>query len=427
MTSRSIFEGRYQGENNSETVMVWIPALVEIGLGLTAIAPFLVHRISVGGWRKQGLEYPTASSKLPNVTVLLPVWNESLIVKRKLNNLVAQNIRFSLLVIDSASTDSTVSLLKSWLKEHPDAFDSTTVIEMQERLGKTEAVRQALASLEEQNYLGLICMTDADAMLPPNAISRLQGWFADPTVGAVGAGALRHQALSSERTHRSMFEMLREGESARDSTPFLEGSCMMWRHKGFSSQQLNVNSNADDAQIATGVRLNGLRSLHDSAVHFEDIAPASLEGQRRQKIRRGQGLQRLLVSHRKSWFDRRLGTFAGILRREAHFHLFAPVLFAAAGCAAVLRWSIIGLAGMPIGALAMLHGSLALIELSCLTAWILNRQGIRVPLLSTLGALFSGMEHLLVAHWHSLRGRSLHMWRQHSDTRIALAESEDLN
>jgi len=406
--------------------MVWIPALVEVGLGLAAFVPFLVHRIAVGRWKKQGIEYPTVSSDLPNITVLLPVWNEALILKKKLDNLAAQTMNFSLLVIDSASTDSTVSVLNSWLKEHPEAFEDTTILQMQERLGKTEAVRQALVSLEEQAYDGLICMTDADALLPSNAVSRLQGWFADPTIGAVGARALRHQALSSERTHRSMFEMLREGESARDSTPFLEGSCMMWRQKGFSSQQLNIHSNADDAQIATGVRLNGLRSLHDSEIYFEDIAPTSIEGQRRQKIRRAQGLQRLLVSHRKSWFDRRLGTFAGILRREAHFHLFAPVLFAGAGCAAVLRWSIIGLAGMPNGALAILHGSLAMIELGCLTAWLLNRQGIRVPLLTTLGALFSGMEQLLVAHWYSLRGRSLHMWEQHTDTRIALAHAKDL-
>jgi chitinase len=36
------------------------------------------------------------------------------------------------------------------------------------------------------------------------------------------------------------------------------------------------------------------------------------------------------------------------------------------------------------------------------------------------------MEHLVIGHWHSLRGKSLHMWDQHSDTRIALSES-DLN
>ena len=407
--------------------MVWIPALVEVGLGVAALAPFLVHRVSVGMWRKKGLEYPLHSTELPSVTVLLPVWNEALIIEKKLTNLAAQNMRFSLLMIDSASNDSTLSTVKDWLNENPKAFDNSTVLEMKKRLGKTEAVRQAIHSLEEQDYQGLICMTDADAMLPPNALSRLQGWFADRTVGAVGAKALRHQALSGERTHRSMFEMLREGESARDSTPFLEGSCMMWKHSGFSSHQLNVQSNADDAQIATGVRLNGLRSLHDNEIYFEDIAPTTPEGQRRQKIRRGQGLQRLLVSHRKRWFDRRLGTFAGILRREAHFHLLAPLLFAGAAFAAILRWSIIGLAGMPNGSLAVLHGSLALVELGCLTAWLLDRQGIRIPLISTIGALFSGMEHLLAAHWQSLRGRSLHMWEQHSDTRKALAESDDLN
>ncbi len=420
-------EGRTQGEGEHQTDMVWIPALVEVGLGVAALAPFLIHRFSVGVWKKKGLEYPTSTAELPPVTVLLPVWNEELILSKKLDNLASQNMRFSLLMIDSASSDSTLSTAKAWMKKNPKAFESSKIIEMEKRLGKTEAVRQAIASLEERDYQGLICMTDADAMLPPNALSRLRGWFADRTIGAVGAKALRHQAVSGEQTHRSMFEMLREGESARDSTPFLEGSCMMWRIKGFSSTQLNVQSNADDAQIATGVRLNGLRSLYDSEVYFEDIAPTTPEGQRRQKIRRGQGLQRLLMSHRKRWFDKKLGTYASILRREAHFHLLAPMLLAGAALAAVLRWGIIGIAGMPNGSLAALHGILSMTELACLTAWLLDRQGIRIPILSTIGSLFSGMEHLLAAHWQSLRGRSLHMWEQHSDTRKALAEADDLN
>ena len=119
------------------------------------------------------------SAELPSVTVLLPVWNEELILKKKLDNLASQNMRFSLLLIDSASTDSTLSIAKLWLKENPKAFENSTVLEMKKRLGKTEAVRQAIHSLEERDYHGLVCMTDADAMLPPNALSRLQGWFAD--------------------------------------------------------------------------------------------------------------------------------------------------------------------------------------------------------------------------------------------------------
>ena len=70
--------------------MVWIPALVEVGFGIAALAPFIIHRISVGQWRKKKIEYPLSTGELPPVTVLLPVWNESLILKKKLENLAAQ-------------------------------------------------------------------------------------------------------------------------------------------------------------------------------------------------------------------------------------------------------------------------------------------------------------------------------------------------
>ena len=179
--------------------MVWIPALVEVGLGIAALTPFMVHRLSVGKWRKQGIEYPVNDRKRPDVTVLLPVWNEQLIIEKKLDNLAQQNIRCSLLVIDSASTDETVSKINAWIQSHPKVFDNFSLLTMKQRLGKTEAVRQAIEEMEKNGFDGCICMTDADALLPPDALQRLQGWFVDPSVGAVGARARRHGSLSSER------------------------------------------------------------------------------------------------------------------------------------------------------------------------------------------------------------------------------------
>ncbi len=340
--------------------------MVEVGLSALAFGPFLLHRLSVGRWRKTPLAYPKATQKMKDepIVVLLPVWNEGLIIEQKLANLGEQKgVHVELLVIDSASTDDTVVRIKQWLKANPQAFISHDLIEMKQRLGKSPAVQQALESLEARAFSGLICMTDADAQLPANAIERLRGWFANPTVGAVGASARRLGGVGAEHTHRSMFELLREGESARDSTPFLEGSLMMWRSSGFQSHQLNIRSNADDAQIATQVRLNGLRSIHDGGVHFTDVAPTTDEGQRRQKIRRAQGLQRLLLRQRKHWWNPRLGAFSSILRREAHFHLAAPLLMVGVAAAAVLRWGTVMTIGMPNGTLALVHGSLAMAEL----------------------------------------------------------------
>ncbi|MDB0004265.1 glycosyltransferase [Candidatus Poseidoniaceae archaeon] len=407
--------------------MVWIPAFAEIGLGALAFGPFLLHRWSVGRWRKTPLAYPQPDKKTEPcpVTVLLPVWNEALVIETKLANLASQEgVSFTLLAIDSASTDDTVRRIKRWLEKHPNAFANHELIEMEHRLGKSKAVQIALESLESNGFDGLVCMTDADASMPPNALKRLHGWFANPTVGAVGASARRSGGLGQEQVHRSMFELLREGESAYDSTPFLEGSLMMWRSRSFNASQMNIGSNADDAQIATQVRLNGLRSIHDPMMHFADVAPTTPEGQRRQKVRRAQGLQRLLLRHRKHWRSPRIGNFSKILRREAHFHLAAPLLLVGAATASVLRWGTVLLWGMPIGTLAMLHGSLAMCELLALTSWALHRNGMHIPGLATVGSIFTGMEHLLAAMWTSFRGRSLHMWDQHTDTRVLASKQK---
>jgi hypothetical protein len=106
-----------------------------------------------------------------------------------------------------------------------------------------------------------------------------------------------------------------------------------------------------------------------------------------------------------------------ILRREAHFHLAAPLLMLGVGATAILRWGTVMFIGMPNGELALLHGGLALMELFGLTAWALHRNGMRLPGLTPVGAIMTGFEHLLAAMWTSFRGRSLHMWDQHTDTR----------
>jgi hypothetical protein len=47
-----------------------------------------------------------------------------------------------------------------------------------------------------------------------------------------------------------------------------------------------------------------------------------------------------------------------------------------------------------------------------------------IPGLATVGSIFTGMEHLLAAMWTSFRGRSLHMWDQHTDTRVLASKQK---
>ena len=101
-----------------------------------------------------------------------------------------------------------------------------------------------------------------------------------------------------------MYTLLRVGEFGHDSTPFLEGSLIAWRAGLVSSSDLYYSSNADDAQIATAARLAGFRSIQDPDLKFSDQMPLKAKGQRRQKVRRAQGLIRLLARKRKHWFSK---------------------------------------------------------------------------------------------------------------------------
>ena len=407
--------------------MVVVPAIVEGAAMGIAMLPFVLHRWDMYRWDRDHRQQhaPKGGNHNERLTVLLPVWNEAAVMEKKLDNLAAQHLPIHLLVVDSASTDGTLDVLNDWRARHPKAFTSIEVVRMEQRQGKTAAVVKALTHLG-QHAEGLVCMTDADAMLERGCLQRMMQWFADPMIGAVGAVPNRIDARPDEEQHRAAWEAMRLAESMVDSTPFLEGSCMMWRPSCLAIDDLNPGANADDAQIATSVRCQGWRAIADPLATFIDVAPSTVEGQRRQKLRRAQGLQRLLTRMRKRATGKSQGVFGRIFRRQHHFHIIAPLAMMVATASAVLRWGFIALYGWPATfTLAnSLHLGFSIAETACLVLWWRSRNGRRSGPLSLLGQWLSSMEVLSRSLITTARGRSLHQWEQHSDVRERIVELE---
>ena len=397
--------------------MLLAAATTEIVLGALVALPMLIYRMKAKRWNRLALNYPQESHET-ELMILLPIWNESLVIEKKLDDLNRDYpFKTSLLVIDSASSDDSVEKVKQWLSNNPSVFSDSQVIEMPERLGKTSAVKQALESLDQQSFSGLVLMTDADALISEGTIIRLHGWFSDQSIGAVGSRANRKTELYGEKDYRSMYEMLRIAESKRDSTPFLEGSCMMWRHGTFSSDDLLVDSNADDAQIASLIRFGGLRSILDEDASFIDFAPTTVEGQSRQKIRRAQGLQNMLDRFPKQHKLPGEGYFSAIFRTQRYLHLVIPIMLFQIAIVAIIRWTYVSVTSMPTGYEAVIHASLSFVELLILVSWLTFRNGIRLPLVTTIGALITSFEYLFIARYRNSRGRPSHKWDQHIDVR----------
>ena len=398
--------------------MLFSPALFEIGFATLAGLPYLKQGLDLLMSRKRVLVRPEHRFS-GSLTILLPVWNEANVLTQKLDNLMetCQGFDPHLVIIDSASTDASVSIVEGWNGQ--DAFASYTLLRMEQRKGKTAAVKQALEHINQTIATDLVLMTDADALFEADTVSKLMHWFSDSTIGCVGASPKRLGQRTEEAEHRALFSMVRTMESKFDSTPFLEGSCMMWKREALDVEDLNVRSNADDAQIATNVRINGLRAIQDSDAYFIDHAPFQRKEHTRQKVRRAQGLQRHLLRQRRHWFNRRHGRFAATLRQEAALHLLSPLLLVGALVAMLARWATIGFAEIDFSnaTLTTMHVGLFVAEAIVFASWLSVRYSVRIPLLSQLGTIIDGNVQLVRALWKSARGTSLHMWDQHTDGR----------
>ena len=398
--------------------MLFSPALFEIGFATLAGLPYLKQGLDLFMSRKRELARPEQRYS-GSLTILLPIWNEANVLAQKLDNLMetCQGFNPHLVIIDSASTDASVSIVEAW--NGKDAFSSYTLLRMEQRKGKTAAVKQALEHINQSIATDLVLMTDADALFEADTVSKLMHWFSDSTIGCVGASPKRLGQRTEEEEHRALFSMIRTMESKFDSTPFLEGSCMMWKRDALDVEALNVRSNADDAQIATNVRINGLRAIQDSAAYFIDHAPHQRKEHTRQKVRRAQGLQRHLLRQRKHWFNRRHGRFAATLRQEAALHLLSPLLLVGALVAMLARWATIGFAEIDFSnaTFTTMHVGLFVTEAILFASWLSVRYGLRIPLFNQLGAIIDGNVQLVRALWKSARGTSLHMWDQHIDGR----------
>ena len=195
---------------------------------------------------------------------------------------------------------------------------------------------------------------------------------------------------------------------------------MMWRHGSFDTSDLNTDCNADDAQIASLIRINGLRSIFDSKASFTDFAPSTVEGQRRQKIRRAQGLQNMLRRFSQQHKLPDEGRFAKIFRTQNYLHNTAPILLFQIAISAIIRWLYVSINGMPVGFEAVIHASLAFIELMVLVSWLTYRNGIKLPGVNLIGSIVTSFEYLFIANFRNSRGVLSNKWDQHQDTRKLL-------
>lgn len=265
------------------------------------------------------------------ITVVIPTFNEEATIKKKLENLYAQTYPADLMetiVIDSASRDDTVKIVRDFMCSHKEL--NIEIITENKRRGKSAAINKAFSYANPQSEI--LVMTDVDAVFKEDAIEKILSCFIDPEIGAVcGTQTVLNPSESretkSEATYKHYYVKLRMGESALDSTPIFDGELAAYRAGVIRGMKVKENLNADDSQLANMVRRKGYRSICDPEAIFYEYAPLDWSSKQIQKVRRGQGLSRMFWYNKDMMFKKEYGKFGSVILPVNFFmHVISPFL-----------------------------------------------------------------------------------------------------
>ena len=296
----------------------------------------------------------TASDREPEVSVVLPVYNERGHLAREIARireaLESSSISFEIIVVDDGSTDGTGDLAARL------GLPGVYVVK-QPNAGKPAALNTGIRCARGE----ILVLVDGDTVLEPDAVAELVQPLADPAVGAVSGNAKvanRHGLLGRWQHLEYVigFNLDRRMFDLAECMPTVPGAIGAFRREalrdvgGVSAQTL-----AEDTDLTIAVGRAGWRIGYqpDSIAWTE--APSSVRQLWRQRYRWCYGTMQAMWKHRAALVHR-----GGARRALGYLLLFQVLLPLTAPMVDV--YGLYGLLFLPAAQVAAVWGGFVAVQ-----------------------------------------------------------------
>jgi cellulose synthase/poly-beta-1,6-N-acetylglucosamine synthase-like glycosyltransferase len=250
----------------------------------------------------------------PMVSVVTPTHNESSIMHKKIENLLATKYpkdKLEIIFVDD-SNDSTPDIIRDYIEKNP----NIRLISFGERMGYSPSM---LAGVKASNG-EIIVLSDAGSFHDADTIGNLVRHFRDPKVGAVtGKDVILNDnevVGSSEVLYMKFLDFVRKAETNMDSTFYFKGEASAAR-KSLISDFEGCSATFDTA-TALFIRQKGYKTIFDSDAKFYEYAPETRDERIKQKTIRAANWIKILFQFKGMAFRNRYGKF-GLLTMPANF------------------------------------------------------------------------------------------------------------
>ena len=267
------------------------------------------------------------SQIVPTVSLVIPTYNEASVIRQKLENVLQLDYprdRLEVLVVDSASSDETRSIVNRFAEEHRREIN-LILIGQPVRRGKSEAINEALRSVRSE----MLVLTDADVSFPPDSLWKLIQNFEGSEIGAVSGVEVpvggKSLLTGIEADYRRIYTAIRLAEAQTD-TPFMcESELSAYRREIL--EPLRPGTVCDDVELTVGIRSKGFKAIYAPEASFFETEAGDLRPKLQHKLRRGMNNQHALLQNSKVLFNRNFGKYGTLVFPFEFFvHIVSPIL-----------------------------------------------------------------------------------------------------
>jgi lipopolysaccharide/colanic/teichoic acid biosynthesis glycosyltransferase len=246
------------------------------------------------GRRRSKISVPVPQVKpeqWPDFTIIVPAYNEAAVIARKIDNLAALDYpaeRVSIVIACDGCTDATVALARRTAARHQ--RHRILILEHAANRGKVAVLNETLGCIDA----GLVCLTDASALLSADALQLAAGDFLDPKIGVVAATyRFATEGLAGEAAYWRYQTAVKLGESALGGVIGVHGAAYFIRASLF--ELLPPDTINDDFVLPMRIVARGHRAIYDPRIVATEleVATEQLDRSRRRRIAAG-NMQQLL-------------------------------------------------------------------------------------------------------------------------------------
>ena len=290
----------YTQQGADKAVAVLAVALITMSV-LTVLRVLLLVGFAVAHRRRERRQArwipPDAPRFLPDVSVVIPAYNEAAGIAATVRSMAASRYRgrLEIIVVDDGSTDDTAAIARGL--GIPDVYVIT-----QPNTGKPGALNRGIAEARSE----ILVLVDGDTVFQPGTIERLVAPLSDPEIGAVSGntkvgnrggfiGGWQHlEYVMGFNLDRRMYDML-------GIMPTVPGAIGAFRRQALRQiGGVSPDTLAEDTDLTMALCRTPWRIVYTADAIAWTEAPASLRQLWKQRYRWSYGTMQAMWKHRRA-------------------------------------------------------------------------------------------------------------------------------